>query len=98
MFEFQDVSCCKFKGKRHHACPVFFLLSPYLFNEISSRTLRSNYSMSDKRTLRYSPLDFVVVETYGTLMLSAFLRDPEVLDISAHEVLPRLFKENLPNS
>ncbi|KHN10072.1 serine/threonine-protein phosphatase 5-like [Glycine soja] len=25
-------------------------------------------------------------------------RDPEVLDIGAHEVLPRLFKENLPHS
>jgi hypothetical protein len=26
-----------------------------------------------------------------------FARDPEVLDIGAHEVLPRLFKEKLTN-
>lgn len=27
-----------------------------------------------------------------------YFRDPEVLDIGAHEVLPRLFKEKLSNS
>jgi len=30
--------------------------------------------------------------------LFVIFRDPEVLDIGAHEVLPRLFKEKMPRS
>lgn len=42
--------------------------------------------------------NFIFYWNWWYINCMSFSRDPEVLDISAHEVFPRLFKEKLSNS
>ncbi|KAJ8425804.1 hypothetical protein Cgig2_008853 [Carnegiea gigantea] len=98
---------------RHYAGETLVLSSfAYLFN--SSLSFELDYSLKAcaacalfgwTRSIFTKALRGLYGDTYLTFicmnlieLCSALYRDPEALDIGAHEVLPRLFKETTSNS